>query len=554
MSKIQAFTSIEGEGIRRFNDGLRDRLIRVDKRAASGYVDWDDDTAVLKRALNVAARISKSAGKDTVQSRRQIEEAVDLLLAQGTGQDAYLDLYRLKRAQSLCENTGLLSMAAPELVETLRQHPIIAERLANLDKEIRKNVEHSVREELEKSLADERAALKLIVSQVANQKQEIEQGQRTLQELATQAQLLKRNVDEVANAVEVAIDERVRAAIERPISLLAEVSVLRPLIGMVSQNHVTADSTNCDREKQFNIGWLSRPREVVKDRTAFKKALISIARARGVDPSIMLPLHAAISAQLVPVVMGPRALACLAAYSHAVCGDRLAVLHTSPAFCQPSDLIGRLNSRDSEVCPSSFERVASAATEVDGATILVLEGANRAPLESWLIPLLELREAKIAIRSADLSSELHLPDGLRLSATVVDGATTVPVSPQLWLHAVALRADAELAVPCNECYDLPLSSELFYPGDIPQEPIDEILEAWPEGADLKIALERYGSALARFYSDGKRIYEALLHGLVCPYIATALDDDEQEDAVSKLGFASDSNFASALSTLRKRLR
>jgi hypothetical protein len=96
-----------------------------------------------------------------------------------------------------------------------------------------------------------------------------------------------------------------------------------------------------------------------------------------------------------------------------------------------------------------------------------------------------------------------------------------------------------------------LSSELLTPGDVPTAEVEELVDAWPDCAELRPALERLGAALSRFY-EGKRITEALLHGLVLPYVVTALSPEEQDEAVRKAGGDND-DLGAALRRLRRRL-
>jgi len=79
--------------------------------------------------------------------------------------------------------------------------------------------------------------------------------------------------------------------------------------------------------------------------------------------------------------------------------------------------------------------------------------------------------------------------------------------------------------------------------------VDTLIEDWPECSELKPTLERFGAALSRLY-DAERIAEPLLHGLVLPYVVTALSADEQEQALARVN--GDEN-ATVLRRLRRGL-
>jgi hypothetical protein len=280
------------------------------------------------------------------------------------------------------------------------------------------------------------------------------------------------------------------------------------------------------------------PGESIKDVATLRRALTSAARARGVDPSLMLQVHAAVAAGLTPVTLGPGALAALTAYAHGACGGRLLIIHVSPSALQPRDL--------DEAPGGGLVAAAAAAKDIDGLSLVVLEGANRSPIEGSVVPLLQLMSVGL--------SPLAPARGLRLSATLVAGATTVPVTSQLWSYATAIYPEPSSPIPQSAPPgDLSLSSELLAPGNVPTDAIDALVESWPDCRELRPALARLGAALTRIYDkEEQRITEALLQGLVLPYVATALSAEEQAEALNTARDA-DGTLAKALRLLRRRL-
>lgn len=277
----------------------------------------------------------------------------------------------------------------------------------------------------------------------------------------------------------------------------------------------------------------------IKDVAALRRSLTSAARARGVEPSLMLQIHAAVAAGLMPVTLGPTALEALIAYAHGACGGRLLIIHVSPSALQPRDL--------DEAPGGGLAAAAAAAKDIDGLSLVVLEGVNRAPIEGSVVPLLQLMSVGL--------SPLAPARGLRLSATLVAGATTVPVSSQLWSYAAAIYSGPSSPGPQSapSSGDLPLSSELLAPGSVPTDAIEALVESWPDCHELRPALARLGAALTPLYDkDERRITDALLHSLVLPYVATTLSAEEQAEALTTAGDA-DGTLAKALRLLRRRL-
>lgn len=512
-----------------------ERLLRVDDGAPSGFVDWDDDAVVLRRALEAAVRVAKQAGRDTGQTKKQIEEAARALASQGVGPDAQLDRYRLDRALALLEDTEVVASRSAELAELLREHPAIQATLSELSARVRGDVEQSARADLEQRLAREQAALREATETHARTKAQVEARRLELREAEERLTRVQSQVASAASEAEAAVDARVLAALDRPLDLLAEVSVLRPLLGIGGSR----PASTAGGEVPTRIDWSRARGESIKDKASLRRVLTSAARAQGVEPSLMLQIHAAAAARLMPVTLGPGALAALTAYAHGACGDRLLIVHVSPSFIQPRDL---------DVVPGGgLLAAAAAAKEIDGLSLVVLEGANRSPLEASVVPLLQL---------ADLGlSPVSSVRGLRLAATLVAGATTVPVTSQLWSHAAAIYPEpsepsAQSAPPPGG--DLALSSEVLALGDAPTGVVDALVDAWPDCGELRPALARLGSALTRLYDEEQRVREALLHGLVLPYVATALSAEEQAEAMSMAGDA-DGVLSRSLRRLRRRL-
>lgn len=510
-----------------------ERLIRVDDNPPSGFVDWDDDPAVLRRALEVAVKVARQAGPDPGQTKKQIEEAAQVLASQGVGPAAQLDRYRLERAVELLADTEFVVSQSADLSEALLQHPAVQARLSELTAQVRADVEQQARIDLEQRLESERAKLQDVTEDHRRAVADLSLRRQELQATEERLRCLRQEFASAAEQAEAAVQARVLAAIDRPLDLLAEVGVLRPLLFGSASRAGNAPNT----EVSPRIDWSRARGADVKDKASLRRVLMSAARARGVEPSLMLHIHAAVAAGLMPVTVGPCALAALTAYAEGACGGRALIVNVSPGFIQPRDL---------DVLPGGgIAAAGAAAATLDGLSLVVLEGANRSPLEASVLPLLQMRD--IGLPPAPSAP------GLRLVATLVAGATTVPVTPQLWSHAVAVYPEPGLsAAPTADLGDVALSSELFVPGDEPTGAIEGLIDAFPDCGDLRPALSRFGAALTRLYDEEARINDALLSGLILPYLATALTSEEQAEVLSK-GGDTDVPLAKALRRLRRSL-
>jgi hypothetical protein len=509
------------------------RLVRIDESAPFGYVDWDDDAIVLRRALETAVRVAKQVEQNTCQTKKQIEEAARALVSQGVGLDAQLDSYRLERAISLLKNTDVVTHMADKLTEILREHPVIKVSLDEFTEKIHADIEQSARVDLEQRLKHEYAKLEKTTKTHDKTKSELAEKEKELQKVKGLLANLQGQVASASKEAEEAIDARVLAALDRPLDLLAEVSVLRPFLG----SSVSRAASEPPNPKSFRVDWSRSQAESIKDKVSLRRLLTNAARAKGVDPSLMLQIHAAVVGRLMPVTLGPRALSALAAYAHGACGGRLLIIHVSPSVIQPNDF--------DELPGGGLLAAHAAASDIDGTSIVVLEGANRSPLEASVLPLLQLIEEGL--------SPLSFERGLRLAASLVSGATTVPVTPQFWSHAAAIYPEPNSpSAQTGVLGNIELSSELLVPGDEPKEVIDELLDDWPDCRELRPAMCRFGSALTRLYDDEVRVSESLLHGLILPYVATAFTPEEHVDLLDRVK-DDDGIIEKALFRLHKRL-
>lgn len=510
-----------------------ERLVRVDELAPTGFVDWDDDVVVLRRAVEASVRVAKQAGQDTGKTKRQIDEAAQALSAIGLGSEAGLDLYRLQRAIALIGKSELVSANAAELANALREHPAVRTALEVLGSNVRDEVEKATRTDLEGRLASEREALTAAVDARAAAEAKLGSLEGEVAQAKARLAQVQDDVERSAASAEGAIEARLRAAMDRPLELLAEVSLLRPLLGRswprVAQGPSDGAPVQTRRGATSGVA--------IKDRAELRRVLTAAARSKGVSPADMMQVHAAVIAKLVPLTIGAVGVPAIAAYSNAVCGNRLLITHVSPGVIEPRDL--------EELQGGGLFCAARDAKGVDGISMVLLEGINRSPIEAALLPVLQ----KVSL---DLSPICE-SSGLRISASHVFGPTTVPVSPQIWHHAVAIFPEPQSRVGSSlDPSDLTLDSELLEPGEVPTEVVEALSEAWPACRELEPILKRYGAALQRLYDEPGRLSQALLHGLVLPFLVTALTEDEQEEALGKVG---DPNVAisAALRTLRRRL-
>lgn len=555
--------------------GKATRYLYDGNPAPTGYVDWDDDDLVLRRALRV---VSRREGKEFVLTKKAIDDAADAVLAGGTAGDLALDAYRVGHARALCDDAAQLVSASAQLTEALLALPTVEATLRVAREDARREAAAAAKEQVEKELSAERERAEAerkaradVQAQVARLREEVGALEAAKAGETEALASLRRRAEEEAAEVAAEVERQVSAVLAKPAALLAQVSILRAVLPLAPP---AADTTRLVAATPATTGPRAEgpsaaPKALAwaraaahSDKVEFQKALNAAFRAEGVAPQNALRLHAAVISGLLPICVGPRGQAALRAYAQAACGGRLAVLHVAPGFLAPVDLLGSFSRRDRSLSehPCGLRRAADAVRDIPALSLFALEGVNRAPVEAYLVPPLRDLEGGGAMSlpiEVEGHSSLQLPPGLRLAGMDVDGPSTLPISRDVWAHGVALEmpslATRGAATPPGEVL---LSSQLAQPANIPTEIVDRILEAVPQASDLRECLARFGAGLTRFYTDNRQVMAALVECAVLPYLATLPDKDERDAGVAALAtlMSPTSSGAEELAALARRLR
>jgi hypothetical protein len=494
-------------------DGI-ERLVRIDESPPTGYVDWDDDAVVLRRAIEAAVRVARESGKESGQTKKQIDEAARVFSARGLGTEAQLDAYRIQRALEMIEKGQVLDSCAQEIAALVLEHPKVQASLDTVTAQIKASAEEVAKAEIEKSLTDERQVLRTLQESINSSRTELERVRAD--QLAESQRLTSIRVDyaEAASQVELDLQSRVERALSKPYELVGQVAMLRPFMNLLDSAPTASGYTKAAAQ----MSWSKSKGERVADRAALRRLLSASARTRGVDPGVMIQIHCAAMAQMLVMAAGPRGLGALVAYARATCGGRINVCNIGANVVGPTDF---------PLSASDLALATEIAEEVGGRSFVVLEGANRGPIEGYLVPLLQAQAAGLPTGW----------DGTRLviAATLANGVTAVPVTSEVWNSAIAVIPDFGPSVPYSgPLGDVPFVSDLMSLGDTPKESVAALVDEWPECSDLSPALERYGSALSRFVEDDLQIGKALLHGLAIPHLLTQSANEQQAEIENRL--------------------
>jgi hypothetical protein len=509
-------------------------------RAPDGYVDWDDDKAVLRRCITWAVNHVQQTGEERQLTNRVIDKAAEALARAGSASDRSLEHHRLGRARKILENSKLAHELAIFAVETLTKTPALSLELNKLREEARAEG----RAQLEADLQTESDALKEAREEYDKLLDEINTSTEQLAEL-------KKRIETEVSDVEAEVAKRVNEVLKKPAALLAEVSLLRAVLHTSSEVTGTASPSGGPPVSRIALEWRKNTQEI-HERGEFRKSLVEAFKSFGVAPSISARIHAAFTARLLVVLSGPQARRTLEAYAHVVCGGRIFYYHASPSLLEPSELFGKVDVRRRCFVAHSTNLldVLEAARRSSSFGLVAIEGANRGPTESYLLPLLDYigSERKFqlfhpaSVRADDpyqVDASVPWPENVLLALTVVEGATTLPITPELWTRAVLIDTDVPFVGKAKSSRqnlsEITHDSELMKVGEIGSAVVARVLDSLSGYEILRDPAERFLTALASSESDESKLRKALVDSLLLPMAVGIENQEEREDAISRAG-------------------
>jgi hypothetical protein len=506
------------------------------------YVDWDDDKLVMRRAIEAATRLR---GNGTNLPRQVLEDVTVQLTQYGADATARLELYRLSRAKQLAADTQQVISLAEEIFTGLRNHPSVVQ-------EVQKFYEGQ-RTEIRARIESEYVAEQGAVTKLREERQAAEEA------LA----LAKRQLEETeashrgqVSGIEAALVGRIDQVLGNVPTLLADVALLRPFL--------EGRSSAPQSRVAWTPNWPVAQVKIVEIKE-LRSRMIPALRALGAATTSYQPIHAAFASGFVPVVSGARALEVLEAYAHVMCGGRQVLVEVTSAIADVQDLFGKLEHGTFVQHPAGLLDIIRAAREHEGPFLVVLDGINRGPTESYLLPLLRLvrnRQASIplfhpqAIGPSDVyqsEARLQWPINLLLAATVIEGPTTLPVAPGVWKDSILAisEADGEFI----ERTELGDSSEVDESsGLLDVAPARDQLE-WmsDEIPRLHGNAKRFAGALSALISDQSAQQATIVKSIVVPYLASIISDDERARETTRLEKTLNSDLGEWVSFARRSI-
>jgi hypothetical protein len=517
-ARIPCFQLTEGEVRHLVHEGVTHWIItKPTLGAPHGYVDWDDDRAVLKRALDYAMTHSVVGVVD--RPKQMIDAALDALTKNGSTADNRLELYRLTRSLALAADGKQLDAYASEFVTTLRKHPSVVAEI-----EHSKETERATaKKEAEAALAQERQQL----GKLQDERNSVETGLRAAKKSLKETEALVR---QQTLEIEETIQNRILEVLSNAPALLADVALLKPFLGSSRTAEASPETSVPSWNRSTNK--ISTPKEL-------RTAIIPALKSMGVPSEAYKPIHAAFAGCLLPVVAGNRAVEALRAYAHVATSGRCVVVQATSAFADVQDIFGRVVDRRFVPQAGGLIDVVRAARKSEGLFLVILEGINRGATESYLLPLVKaaLRRTveislfhPLAVEPSDpyrSDARIEWPRNLLLAATLVEGPTTLPVTPDLWSDGVLIQTDLESTsgVPTglsNDPSEIEASSNLL--GASPSFEASEWIEEVAVGA--RAVASQFEGGMRTLGADASALQQAITKCVVVPFLASIVDEEE----------------------------
>lgn len=435
-----------------------------------GQADWAPDNLVLKRALKSLQKLDGAHLKALGLTEKAIEHAVNHLGLQDIGSTGgvHLDQQRLARARSLITTLHQRQELAKSFIEDFLQVPSVQEAINEYVDEARQRAEAQIYTERDAILTDARE----LYAQAEAQKQEAEQilaqAKQEAKEIVSEAERQAKAQQELLvyhmEGLDATLKERLRELMAQPERALADIAIIRAALKLappspsplLSNGHFTSEA------KSF-LPWRDETQAqvtVVEEFKAVQRKLREAFKTLGISSRVPKVLHSAFLSGAMPVLAGPGAFEALRAYASCVTGGRYLWLPISPHTLDPGDLFGQVDSASQRFVPhpGGLLDVLLQASHSDALYLVVLDGLNRASVDTYLTPVLACAtDAWLGHKSRSLplahpgtlsandpyasAAWLNWPPNVLLAGILTEGVSAIPPAPTFWTATVLLHLD-----------------------------------------------------------------------------------------------------------------
>ncbi|MGW0050839.1 hypothetical protein [Nocardia cyriacigeorgica] len=440
----------------------------------------------------------------------------------GSGGDS-LNSHRVERALHACDDAEAQRHLASRVANTLTGLPSVVAQMDRAIEEARANAERSELVRIENRVVQETERLATLEKDVHAAESRLRQlsGQidQARQELVTAQEKVNIRNEELRGEVAFAVEELVNGTRER----LASSIIAQALI-----SHSTpAEPANSPSPIALDLRPVAKP--VLAARDSIRRQLIAAAKASGMKATAAQRLFAAFSAGLLPITLGNGGPASLSAIAKLIFSGRVARIPVAHDFLNPADLLGLNSSKPGAYRTHHGVLEAANSEAAAGEVLVVLEGLNQAPTESYLVPWLQSCWEDTGFPS------LQPHPNLKVAGTVATGITSARISPDLWGHAIVVDLPS---LPTwllgNEFAHVEFPETTKPAGsDVVNQLLTDVEPLWPFSEDIVAASQRFAAALDTLQTVDQ-IHRSVAECILLPAGATSLSEREYEVFVAAL--------------------
>jgi hypothetical protein len=412
--------------------------------------DWSTDEEVLTRVFGTLRRIDRHHAEPLEPAERAIARVAQLLSGpQPAVQDVDFEAARVRRAEAFLSRLKAVQEISRAASIAIENGPL-AEEIARRKEAILAEERAVARTKVEADLADERKKLQELSEQVAGQERLLGELQRTIEarRAGHEAQVGRLEED---------LARRVREAIEKPEELLGSVALIRAVTGSTGWKDQPDRQLPCRGRGAQEAA--SAGAECTSGADLFSRLQKAFLR-RDVPRALARSLQASFLAGSVPLLAGSRARDALSAYASCVTAGELSWVPVTAGWLDPADILGRVDPGSGRFIPHpcGLLDLLLGARSGDRLHLVVFDGVNRAPVESYLLPLLACHaDADVSpSRSYPLpgvnsytagvgfppDGRVTWPPNVLLAGTLARGSTCLPLPMDVWGHATLYLCDA----------------------------------------------------------------------------------------------------------------
>lgn len=450
----------------RINDAKRSFLTPdAQTGAPTQQLDWSSDDVLLKRVLKWIQETDTEFSLSVDLTRKAVSRAAELVRGeQSETSEGALRKQQLQRALRLASDLEDIPDLRRALEEDLLNLPSVNQRIKEaIDekrREVREEIHHELSEDTSRAdaLRAEKTSLELEIVQLEHQRAEL-------------ASAHQRQVEEGTTALEAALAEQISEVMNRPTQALANISIFRAALNLAP----STNSSNSRAPRQSTVADASAGNydppmrfvgsevqiKSISDQQELRLALDESFTGAGLEPRTAVTLHAAFLSGMMPVLSGVATYEAVKSYASCVAGGRLLWIPVYATTLEPNDLLGGFNASSQSFAPhpNGLLDLLLHARNTDELSVVVLDGFNRAPVDSYLSTLLSLYgDARLAERQRrtlplvhpnSISSEnfyaaaaqLTWMPNVLLAGIWSEGAATLPVPASFWDAAALITIE-----------------------------------------------------------------------------------------------------------------